>query len=71
MALKRANSTIESLQDQLRVKAQRQVEVKNGITVTKKVKNGELIKKSVGEGDFLKMVKTGSVDQLRALQSEN
>lgn len=48
------------------------MEVKNGITLTKKVKNGELVKKTVAsEGEFLKMVKTGSVEQLKALQTEN
>lgn len=39
--------------------------------MTKKVKNGENLKKIVPEAEFVKMIKSGSVDQLRALQAEN
>lgn len=45
MALKRANSQIETLQEQLRSKQSKvAVDFKNGINLTKKVKGGQMIK---------------------------
>jgi hypothetical protein len=47
MALKRANTQIEGLQEQLRGQKQSKssfVETKNGINMTNRVKNGSLIK---------------------------
>ena len=47
------------------------VDFKNGINLTKKVKSGQLIKHGVSENEFVKMVKAGSVEQLKVLSDEN
>jgi hypothetical protein len=46
-------------------------ECKNSINLTKRVKNGQMIKQGVSENEFVKMVKTGSIEQLQSLQQEN